>query len=282
MSADGSVPGDPGMGAVPGPEGGEEDEVEASRAPLLSHLVELRQRLIVSVGAVAVGFILCFAVSYQLYNLLTVPFVEAVERLEGGEALLNYPPLGLFFARVKLALFAGLMLAFPVVAWQGYAFVAPGLYRHERRSVLPFLLAIPFLFAGGILLVHQVVLPFVMDFALSMEAPAEAAGRANFALFVFVGDYLNLALTLIVAFGFAFQMPVVLTLLGRAGIIGPGFLRRNRRYAVVLIFLAAAFLTPPDPVSQVALGLTILALYEVSIIMVAIFGGDDLKGEGEG
>lgn len=276
MSADGAAPPVPASGG----EGGDtppEDEVEASRAPLLSHLEELRHRLIVSVAAVAVAFILCFAVSYQLYNLLTIPFVEATERLDEGEALLNYPPLGLFFARVKLSIFAGLMAAFPIIAWQIYAFVSPGLYRHERRSVLPFLVAIPFLFAAGILLVHRVILPFVMDFALSMEQPAEQAGQANYALFVFVGDYLNLALTLILAFGFAFQLPVVMTLLGRAGLFGPSFLRRNRRYAVVLIFLAAAFLTPPDPVSQLTLGLTIIGLYELSILMVVLFGAKDLE-----
>ena len=247
---------------------GDTDEVEASRAPLLDHLTELRSRLIVCLAALAGGFVLCFAFSYPLYNLLTVPFLEAVRDATGEEPVLNYATLELFFARVKLALFAGLMIAFPVVAHQLYAFVAPGLYKREKRAVLPFLVAIPFLFAAGILLVHQLILPLVMDFALSMEQPAEATGGARYNLFVKVGEYLNLAITLMMGFGFAFQLPIVLTLLGQAGIVTPEFLARNRRFAICGIFLVAAFLTPPDPLSQIALGLTILALYEVSIIAV--------------
>lgn len=240
-------------------------DIEASRAPLLEHLAELRQRLLVVVGCLAVFFVLCFLVSAPLYNWLTVPYVRALAAAGQDSAVLNYFPLELFFAQVKLSFFAALMISFPIMAWQGYAFVAPGLYRSERRAVLPFLFAMPVLFMAGIALVHQLILPLVLDFALGVEGRTEANAAASYNLFVKVGDYLNLATALMIGFGFAFQLPVVLMLLAQAGLVTDTFLVSNRRYAIVIIFLIAAFLTPPDPLSQIALGLTVLLLYEVSI-----------------
>ena len=241
------------------------DEIEASRAPLLEHLAELRQRLLVMVGALAVCFVLCFIVSAPLYNWLTVPYVKALAAAGQEDAVLNYFPLELFFAQIKLSFFAALMVSFPIIAWQVYAFVAPGLYKSEQRAVLPFLFAMPILFGAGVALVHQFVLPMVLDFALGIEGRAEESAQASYNLFVKVGDYLDLATALIIGFGFAFQLPVVLMLLGQAGLVTDDFLEKNRRYAIVLIFLFAAFLTPPDPLSQIALGLTVLFLYELSI-----------------
>ncbi|MEE4210248.1 MAG: twin-arginine translocase subunit TatC [Parvularcula sp.] len=242
-----------------------ESDIERSRAPLLAHLTELRSRLLVIVGALAACFLLCFLFSAPLYNLLTLPYVEAL-RGAGDEApVLNYFPLELFFAQVKLSFFAALMLSFPISAWQIYAFVAPGLYRSERRAVTPFLIAMPILFSLGILLVYKMILPLVLDFALGVEGRAQATAAASYNLFVKVGDYLDLALALILGFGFAFQLPVVLMLLAQAGLVTDVWLVKNRRYAIVIIFLVAAFLTPPDPMSQIALGLSILLLYEISI-----------------
>ncbi len=245
------------------------DSVDASRAPMMSHLIELRRRLIVCLCAIGVAFLVCFIFSQQLYDLLTVPYIDAVKEKTGGLAELEYRPLELFFARVKLALIAGVMVAFPIAARELYLFVAPGLYNNEKRAVLPFLLAIPFLFAAGTALVYFMIMPFVINFALSMEVPPAEGQALAYNLIVFVGDYLQLITTLIIAFGFAFQLPVILTLLAFAGIVNADFLKRNRRFAIVGIFLMAAVLTPPDPISQIALGLTIMALYEISILSVA-------------
>ncbi|MCQ8184553.1 twin-arginine translocase subunit TatC [Parvularcula maris] len=239
--------------------------IEDSRAPLIEHLTELRNRLLIVVGVLAVTFVLCFLVSAPLYNLLTLPYVTALEQAGQEDAVLNYFPLELFFAQVKLSFFAALMISFPITAYQLYAFVAPGLYKSERRAILPFLFAMPVLFILGIALVHQMILPLVLDFALGIENRAEEGAQASYNLFVKVGDYLNLAVSLMIGFGFAFQLPVVLMLLGQAGLIDDKFLVKNRRYAIVLIFLVAAFLTPPDPMSQIALGGTILLLYEIAI-----------------
>ncbi|MCI5046877.1 MAG: twin-arginine translocase subunit TatC [Aquisalinus sp.] len=246
------------------------DEVEASRAPLMSHLIELRRRLIVCLITIGVAFGICFIFSQALYDLLTVPYIEAVKDKTGGAAELEYRPLELFFARVKLALMAAVMVAFPIIARELYAFVAPGLYKNEKQAVLPFLLAIPVLFGLGLALVYFMIMPFVINFALGMERPLEEGQELAYNLIVFVGDYLSLIMTLMIAFGFAFQLPVILTLLAMAGIVDAGFLQRNRRFAIVGIFLVAAFLTPPDPISQIALGLTIWVLYEISILAVKV------------
>ena len=247
----------------------EEDEVAASAAPLIDHLIELRERLIVSVAAVAIAFVVCFLFSKQIFNVLIVPFVEAVGKANAGkDPTLYFAPLEFFFTRVRLAIFAAVVVAFPVLAWQAYRFVAPGLYKRERKAAAPFLIAMPVLFALGASLVYFVMMPFIMRFAVGFEADAGGDAPANFELLTRVGDYLSLVTTLILAFGMAFQLPVFLTLLARAGVITSQMLVNYRRFAVVVIFIVAAILTPPDPFSQIVLGSCIIALYEVSVISV--------------
>lgn len=245
----------------------DEDELQASAAPLLDHLVELRQRLIVSLIALAVGFAICFAFSIPLYEVLVIPFEKAVTAA-GVEPKLYFAPLEFFFTRVRLAALGAVALGFPVIAYEIYKFVAPGLYRKERKAALPFLAAMPFLFALGAGLVYFVLMPFVMGFAVGMERDAGSGTGVSIELLTRVGDYLSLMTTLIMAFGFAFQLPVFLTLLASAGLITSAMLKRHRKVAIVVIFILAAFLTPPDPLSQLVLGLSIIALYEASVISV--------------
>lgn len=256
----------------------EEEELQQSAAPLLDHLVELRHRLIVSIAAIVVGFLFCFAFSIQIYEFLVIPFRNAVGAVT-EEPTLYFAPLEFFFTRIRLAALGGIALAFPVVAFQIYQFVAPGLYKRERNAALPFLAAMPVLFTIGAALVYFVLMPFVMRFAVGMEQDAGEGSGVSIELLTRVGDYLSLITTLIMAFGFAFQLPVFLTLLARAGLINAAFLKRHRKVAIVVIFVIAAFLTPPDPISQLVLAAAILALYEVSVLAVRMAerkAGDDV------
>ena len=249
----------------------DEEEIEASSAPLLDHLVELRQRLIVSLAAIAAAFVICFFLSRQIFALLIVPFVEAVGRDGAGkDPTLYFAPLEFFFTQVRLAVFGGIVLAFPVIAYEAYRFVAPGLYRRERGAMLPFLFASPVLFCAGAALVYFFMMPMLMRFAVGFETTGDAP--ADYQLLTRVGDYLSLITTLMLGFGFAFQMPVVLTLMARAGLVTATFLTKNRRFAIVLIFIAAAILTPPDPLSQIVLAAFLMALYEASVVAVRMAG----------
>ncbi|MFQ5563437.1 MAG: twin-arginine translocase subunit TatC [Parvularculaceae bacterium] len=262
----------------------EEEELQASSAPLLDHLVELRQRLIVSIVAVVVGFAICFAFSIHIYEFLVVPFKRAVGATS-SEPTLYFAPLEFFFTRIRLSVFGGVVLAFPIIAYEFYKFVAPGLYRRERKAALPFVAAMPALFTMGAALVYYVLMPFVMRFAVGMEREAAEGSGVTIELLTRVGDYLSLITTLILAFGFAFQLPVLLTLLARAGLVTSGFLARQRKAAIVIIFIIAAFLTPPDPFSQIVLGVSIIVLYEASVLSVRMaerkarrgLGGDDAE-----
>lgn len=283
-------------------------EIEASRAPLLDHLVELRSRLIICVLAMAIGFAICFAFSKQIYIFLLHPFaiaaqLLAVENANHAQAtggmdvgrfltgtrdlflalvglkevpaapnadklnLVFTAPLEFFFTKLKLAGFGAVVLTFPVLAWQVYSFVAPGLYKRERKAFVPFLLASPALFLMGAALVYYVILPFVLWFSLSQQI---VDAQVSVQLLPKVSDYLSLVTTLLLAFGLCFQLPVVLTLLGMAGIVSSKALATGRRYAIVGVFVVAAVVTPPDPISQTMLALPIILLYEISIWCVRL------------
>ena len=244
------------------------DDIEASKAPLIEHLIELRQRLMRAIIAVFIAFIVCFYFADDIYNLLVVPY----ERAAGTEReirLIYTAPQEYFFTQMKLALFGALFLAFPIIANQIYKFVAPGLYRNERSAFLPFLIATPLLFAAGACLVYFLVMPLALAFFLSMEQ-AGGEGRATIELLPKVNEYLGLIMTLIFAFGLVFQLPVVMTLLARAGLVSSETLKTKRKYAIVIAFIVAAILTPPDPISQISLALPTLLLYEISIQAVRL------------
>ena len=239
-------------------------DIEATKAPLMEHLIELRSRLIKAVIAFLAMFLISFYFAKEIFNLLIVPYEQAA----GPDARLIYTaPQEFFFTQIKVAMFTAGFLSCPVIFAQVYAFVAPGLYRHERKAFLPYLLATPFFFALGTMLVYFVVTPNLLHFFSSMQQ-AKEPGRAQIELLPRVSEYLSLIMTLIFAFGVTFQLPVVLTLLGNVGIIDSEFLKKQRRYAVVLVFVVAAVLTPPDVFSQLALAIPGLLLYELSIISV--------------
>ncbi|MAL09572.1 MAG: twin-arginine translocase subunit TatC [Maricaulis sp.] len=250
----------------------DDDEVEASRAPLMDHLIELRTRLIRIVAAIIIGFIVCFIFAENIYNVLLVPFQDAAERVRGDDLQLELiftAPLEFFFAKVKLALFGGIILAIPVLAYEVYAFVAPGLYKNEKGAFAPFLIGAPALFAAGAALVYFFVLPFVMRFALQQEQTANDVGP-SIQLLTRVSDYLDLVTTLILAFGISFQLPILLMLLGMAGIVSSRQLVGFWKFALVGIFGFAAFVTPPDPISQIILGSVLMSLYGFSILAVKL------------
>ncbi|MBI1401085.1 twin-arginine translocase subunit TatC [Hyphomonas sp.] len=245
------------------------DEVESSRAPLLEHLNELRARLIKCLLALTVGAIISFYFASDIYLLLIKPFAAVAEDIRGTPLEFIFTaPMEFFFAQLKIAVFAGLFLAFPVIAWQVYAFVAPGLYKSERGAFWPYLVLAPILFALGAAFVYFIMLPMLARFTVSMEQ-IQAAGT-TIRLLPKVADYLSLVMALMLAFGLSFQLPLILTLLARIGIVSSAMLATGRKYAIVAILAFAAVFTPPDPMSQLLLAGPVYLLYEISIFCVKL------------
>ena len=257
-----------------------EDEIDDSSAPLIEHLAELRTRLIHSVAAFLVGMVICFTVATPIFNFLTAPLCKVLaERGQDCDLIFISPQEG-FFVAIKVSLLGGFILAFPYIANQMWRFVAPGLYRSEKNAFLPFLVASPFMFFLGAAFAFYVVTPLAYDFFLGFQqfggqgeaVPEGSPQNAAPLSVVFQGsaqEYLNLTVKFIVAFGLCFQLPVLLTLMGKAGLVSAAGLKAVRKFAVVGILVLAAIVTPPDVVTQVILFTVVYGLYEISIHLVA-------------
>lgn len=257
------------------------DDIDDSAAPLIEHLTELRTRLIRSVLAFLVGMIICFSFGSAILDFLLVPIEKTMRNLGNPNPVMQYTaPQEYFFTLIRISMVGGLAISFPVIATQLWRFVAPGLYKNEKNAFLPFLIASPMLFLTGAAFAHYIVVPLAMQFFLGFSDAAsyltalvvEGDGRTSGIDIVFngkVNESLDITLKMIVAFGLCFQLPVLLTLMGKAGLVSTEGLRNVRKYAVVGILLLAALVTPPDVVTQLILFVVVYGLYEVSIFLVS-------------
>ena len=242
--------------------------VASSRMPLMDHIVELRNRLMYSVAALFVVFLATYFFAEDIYGFLVQPLADILADQEGGNRRLIYTALHeAFFTYIKVAFFAALFIAFPFIANQFWRFVAPGLYREEKKALLPYLILSPILFFVGGALVYYFIFPLAWKFFISFET-ADIAGGLAIQLEAKVNEYLSLVMRLIFAFGISFQLPILLTLMAHAGLATSRGLAAKRKYALVMVFIAAAILTPPDLISQIGLAIPIIILYEASIVSV--------------
>ena len=258
-------------------------EIESSRAPLLDHLTELRTRLFIAVLAIVIASAIGFAFAARVQEFLVAPYVTANNAIAAKNNLpppavemIFTQPLEQFFAQLKIALCVGIIGAFPVVAYQLYAFIAPGLYKREKAAALPFIVAAPAMFLAGAAFAYFVAIPFAMSFAMGTQISTE---QIHIKLVPKVNEYLSFVITLVLAFGACFQLPVALSLMGRAGLVSATALRKGRRFAIVGIATFAACFTPPDVISMTIMAVPVYLLYEISIWPVWMIGKERDKQE---
>ena len=260
------------------PDSAGQDDLEGSRAPIVSHLTELRNRLLISFAVLIATFLVSFAFADHIFNFLAAPLQDIWQ--DENRRMIFTAMHEKFFTDIKVSFFAAFCISFPVLISQIWLFIAPGLYRDEKRALLPFLLMTPVLFLLGAAFVYYLVLPAAWNFFIGFEQVAEGDNLA-IVLEPKVNEYLSLTMQLVLAFGFCFELPGLLVLLVRVGITDSRGLSDKRRYAILLAFVAAAILTPPDPLSQIGLAIPIILLYESSILVARLIERRDREASGE-
>ena len=245
------------------------NDEKVNQTSFVGHLTELRSRLVKSIIYLFIFFVICYFFAENIYGFLVEPYAEAVKDDEVNRRLIFTALQETFITYLKVAFFAAMFISSPIILTQIWKFIAPGLYKNEKRALLPYLIATPTLFLLGGMLVYYLVMPLMIKFFLSFETPAQI-NSLSIQLEPKVNEYLSLIMKLIFAFGLSFQLPVLLSLLARVGFIDSEYLQKRRKYVIVIIFAVAAILTPPDPITQIGLGIPLLILYELSILSVKI------------
>ena len=245
------------------------NDEKVNQTSFVGHLTELRSRLVKSIIYLFIFFVICYFFAENIYGFLVEPYAEAVKDDEVNRRFIFTALQETFITYLKVAFFAAMFISSPIILTQIWKFIAPGLYKNEKRALLPYLIATPALFLLGGMLVYYLVMPLMIKFFLSFETSAQI-NNLSIQLEPKVNEYLSLIMRLIFAFGISFQLPVLLSLLARVGFVDSEYLKKRRKYVFVIIFAVAAILTPPDPITQIGLGIPLLILYELSILSVKI------------